>query len=388
MPLSSLRAKIDALRFHAREAALVLRGQVPPRFVKAKYLAASRADLAAARAETGRLAALLALTQEKLAAAQAETGRWAAQFAGALAPGEGGAPLNPRLAVVMPEAILEGASAEPFKVIDVGAQILEWEDHVYAELVRKLRGQVVGFEPLEDEREARAGKEKNVVMLPHAIGRGGSAVLRTTKFNPASSLLEPNVERLKDFLALPEMLEVASETTLETKSLDGIPEAAGCRFLKIDVQGGELDVLKGATSVLGDTLAIYAEIEFVDIYRNQPRFCEVNAYLEERGFELLDLMNPGYGSYRAASNGELQSRLLWVDGFYVRRPDAAERLSRSKLLQLACAAHFVGAKYDYAAHVLSLCDREYGTSYLEAYSENLRRAVALYKDALRAGPGA
>lgn len=379
MPFS-LRTKLDALRFHAGEAALVLRGQVPPRFVKSKFLASARADLAAARAENGRLAASLAMARAELAAAQADTGRLAAQLVGAQAPVDGSTRINGRLAVAMPEAVLEGASEELFKVIDVGAQILEWEDHVYAELVRKLHGQVVGFEPLEDEREARAGKEKNVVMLPHAIGRGGSAVLRTTKFNAASSLLEPNTETLKDFLALPEMLEVTSETPLETKSLDGIPEAAGCRFLKIDVQGGELDVLKGATSVLGDTLAIYAEVEFVEVYRSQPRFCEVNAYLEERGFELLDLMHPGYGSYRAAGNGELQSRLLWADGFYVRRPDAGERLSRTKLLQLACTAHFIGAKYDYVAHVLALCDREHGTAYLEAYSENLRSAVSFLKD--------
>ena len=79
--LSSLRSKVDALRVHAGEAGLILQGQIPPRFTKAKFLAAAQADLAAARAEVGRLASELELARTDLMAARAETGRLAKQLA-------------------------------------------------------------------------------------------------------------------------------------------------------------------------------------------------------------------------------------------------------------------------------------------------------------------
>lgn len=84
--LSLLRAKVDALRFQAGEASLILKGQIPPRFIKAKFLAAAQADLAAARAEVGRLASELELARTDLMAARAETGRLAKQLALVRAP--------------------------------------------------------------------------------------------------------------------------------------------------------------------------------------------------------------------------------------------------------------------------------------------------------------
>jgi FkbM family methyltransferase len=212
-------------------------------------------------------------------------------------------------------------------------------------------------------------------LLPYAIGTGHPSTLHITKFNPASSLLKPNHERLIQFLALPEMLTVVSELPLETRRLDDVPGLDGCTLLKVDVQGGELAVLQGATGTLRDIMAIFIEVEFLDLYLGQPLFSAVNSFLDEQGFELLDLMNLGYGSYREANRGDVRSKLLWADGFYVRKLDRSSPPPLASLTQLACTAHYIGNKFDYAAHVLAFCDRVYGTSYETPYQQKLHESA-------------
>jgi len=372
-------------------AALVLKGIVPTRLNSGDVLHELQAELASARAETGRLAEALAdlsldpetrnaevsVAREEIRRLNAELGALrahAAQIASSAA-----SRANESLHVEMPKSVLRTAREEKFKVVDVGAQMLESADHVYTQLVAAWSGKIIGFEPLHNELQKRSEKETAVTMLPHAIGNGQPAVLRVTKFNPASSLLLPDIEKLGEFLALPEMLEVVEETALETRQLDDIPEVSGCRLLKIDVQGGELDVLNGAVNSLRHVLVVFVEVEFLDIYKTQPLFCDIHAMLESNGFELLDLIEPGYGSYRAANNGRLQSKLLWADGLYMRRLKSRSDWSQPQLLQIACAAHFLANKFDYAAHVLAWCDKLYGTKFLVDYQIELGKALGRFK---------
>jgi FkbM family methyltransferase len=340
---------------------MILRGRLPVRLTGTEEVAAVRAELESTRADLARLAA-------ELATARAES----------RAQGRAGTPsrLNDTLPVAMPAEVLHAARGRALKVVDVGAQMLESETHVYVDLVAALGGRVIGFEPISGELEKRAREESGVLLLPHAIGDGREGRLHVTKFNPASSLLPPNRERLDDFLSLPEMLEVTEVQTMQTARLDDLPEVRDCSLLKIDVQGGELDVLQGGRETLRGVLAVFTEVEFVDIYCGQPLFGAVQSFIEPCGFELLDLMNGGYGSYRAADCGLLQSRMLWADALYVRRVGDNTDLSAADLAQLACIAHFIGRKYDYASHVLSLCDRRHGTALHTPYQRSLAAALA------------
>jgi FkbM family methyltransferase len=340
---------------------MILRGNLPARLTSTEEVAAVRAELESTRVDLARLAA-------DLATARAQ----------ARAQGRAGSPsrLNDTLPVAMPAEVLHVARGRALKVVDVGAQMLDSETHVYVDLVAALGGQVIGFEPIRGELERRAQEESGALLLPHAIGNGREGRLHVTKFNPASSLLSPNRHRLNDFLALPEMLEVAEVQTMQTARLDDLPEVRGCSLLKIDVQGGELDVLQGGRETLRGVLAVFTEVEFLDIYSGQPLFGSVQSFMEPCGFELLDLMNGGYGSYRAADCGLFQSRLLWADALYVRRVDGTTELPAADLAQLACIAHFIGRKYDYASHVLLLCDRRHGTALHAPYQRNLAAALA------------
>jgi hypothetical protein len=65
-------------------------------------------------------------------------------------------------------------------------------------------------------------------------------------------------------------------------------------LLKIDVQGGELDVLRGCETLLDRFRHIYVELSFAELYAGQPLCHEVIQYLEEWEFHLTGVNNVVY----------------------------------------------------------------------------------------------
>ena len=67
---------------------------------------------------------------------------------------------------------------------------------------------------------------------------------------------------------------------VETKRLDDIQEIQACDFLKVDVQGGDYDVVAHGTRVLERTLFVHIETEFSCIYSDQPLFPEIDGFYQ------------------------------------------------------------------------------------------------------------
>ncbi|MDX2478964.1 MAG: FkbM family methyltransferase [Desulfuromusa sp.] len=81
-------------------------------------------------------------------------------------------------------------------------------------------------------------------------------------------------------------------------------------FIKVDVQGAELDVLDGCKSILKDTEAIALEVSMFQFMRNSPQFHEVIFYMKQRGFVTFDII-PGW-------NRPLDDALGQVDIIFVK----------------------------------------------------------------------
>ncbi len=62
-----------------------------------------------------------------------------------------------------------------------------------------------------------------------------------------------------------------------------------CDFLKMDVQGYELEVLKGANKMLEDVQVVLAEVNLLDIHSNVPLLPEFVSWLAKRGFVPYDI---------------------------------------------------------------------------------------------------
>lgn len=79
-------------------------------------------------------------------------------------------------------------------------------------------------------------------------------------------------------------------------------------LLKIDTQGYDLQVLKGADALLtaGKVSFIMLEINFIPLYVGQPAFFELDAFLNKRGYALVDLYEKIW----------VENRLAWCNGLY------------------------------------------------------------------------
>lgn len=272
-----------------------------------------------------------------------------------------------------PTAVMNGAEASPITIVDVGAQNLSSEDHIYAPLQRSGIAKVIGFEPLADAAEDRRRGDPNLTMLNHFVGSGRPGTFHVGRFDPTSSLFEPNMPFLSQFVSLPQMCETVSSSPAVTIRLDDVPEISDCDFLKLDVQGGEVDVLDGAPRLLAGVAVVHCEVEFSPVYKNQPLFADVDARLRAAGFELIDLMNSGYAGYADLVRPRAQSRLLWAEAVYFRSPESLAALGPAKLLRAAIIAHVNYGMYDLSARLLAQLDSITGGAAREHYLEELFR---------------
>jgi hypothetical protein len=78
--------------------------------------------------------------------------------------------------------------------------------------------------------------------------------------------------------------EVRDRVPVQTRRLDDIAEIEHLDFLKIDIQGGELSVLRNGAAKLAEAVMIQTEVSFVTLYRGQPPFGEIDAELRRQGF--------------------------------------------------------------------------------------------------------
>ena len=270
-----------------------------------------------------------------------------------------------------PQQIAERLFPLTISVVDIGGQNLVSEDHVYAPLVKLGVARVTAFEPLKAEANLRRQTESQTKMLEYFIGLGGPGRFYVTSFNPASSLFAPNLSFLCQFNSLATMCSPISSEDVTTTRLDDVSEIDKCDFLKIDVQGGELDVLLGAKRILSDAIVVHTEVEFAPVYENQPLFADIDQTLREQDFELIDLQNRGYNSYSALKYPLSKSRLLWADAVYFKTPEYFAKQDPDKLLLSAFIAHNNYGMYDLAAHCLAIYDAVRGTDTATEYNQSV-----------------
>jgi hypothetical protein len=61
-------------------------------------------------------------------------------------------------------------------------------------------------------------------------------------------------------------------------------------FLKIDTQGSELDILKGAESVINQVDLVYLECPIIQYNKGAPNIGDYIAYMKEKNFIPYDLL--------------------------------------------------------------------------------------------------
>jgi FkbM family methyltransferase len=245
----------------------------------------------------------------------------------------------------------------------------------YAPLVKALPCEVIGFEPIaaECEKLNREGHEGRR-FLPYFIGDGATHTFYECNASMTSSLFMPNTPLLGKFQNLENLSRVVNSYPAATRRLDDIPETDGADYLKIDVQGGEILVMRGAAERLKDVVVVHTEVEFVPLYKNQPLFADIDAHMRSQGF-LLHRMNHSGRTFKPLTfkrdpNAGL-SQWLWGDAVYVKDFMNFDRLDPAALLKLAAILHENYRSFDFACVALEAYDRQAATQLQRQYTAAL-----------------
>lgn len=203
----------------------------------------------------------------------------------------------------------------------------------------------VCFEPDPEESKAlevffdQTAAFKGIVCRRALGAKRRAATLHLTSYRPSSSLLRPN-EKVLRHLSVAEMFHVERTAEVEIGTLDAAMREIGksCDFLKADVQGYELEVLRGAEETLRQVTGCELEVSFIEIYENQPLFAEVDQHMRARGFFLADLER--FWWTRLAVPEEFQQRgsMAYGNALYLRHeilsPSTREAALRSGMVCL------------------------------------------------------
>lgn len=169
-------------------------------------------------------------------------------------------------------------------VIDAGANKGQFSLAVRAHLPET---RIVAFEPLPGPGTIFQSLFKNderITLVSAALGPTPTETnIHISKRADSSSLLPIGPLQSRIFSGTEEV----GVQRIKVVKLDDAVQAndmASPTLLKIDVQGYELELLKGAEKTLAIVDAIYAELSFLPLYEGQPLADEVIAWLAERNF--------------------------------------------------------------------------------------------------------
>ena len=105
--------------------------------------------------------------------------------------------------------------------------------------------------------------------------------------------------------------------TLSMDTIDNIVTREGFEgvdLLKMDIQGAEYIALQGAQETLKTTQLVLLEVAIHQYNPGSPGFTDINAFLENHGFRLYDIVDLRYDKhlYNNRGSGLLQVDMLWA----------------------------------------------------------------------------
>ncbi|WP_051321274.1 FkbM family methyltransferase [Chrysiogenes arsenatis] len=180
---------------------------------------------------------------------------------------------------------IKNKGVNPQTVIDVG--VAYGTNGLYGafDSVRYLM-----VEPLEEYKgvlDKIASEYPAVYTLAAAGSREGSIIMNVHPDMSGSSVLKESEGAHVDGV----------ERTVPVVTLDGETKKYGLKgpfIIKVDVQGFELEVLKGAEETLKETEVVIMEVSLFQFYKESPTFLDAVAFMSQKGFSPYDIFGATY----------------------------------------------------------------------------------------------
>ena len=240
-----------------------------------------------------------------------------------------------------------------------------------------------GFEPDEGEcdrlNQAARAASLDFRFYPVALaGRSGPIEFYRYAEPAANSFYGPNSRLIGRWcytrsMTLAAQFEVKEKLQLDAIRLDDWARSqaiAEIDFIKLNVQGAELDILGGAQELLKNTAGLLIEQTFNQTYVGAPLFGEVYKFVNDAGFCMFDVVGINRVARTRSPIHITEDRIFVVDGhwphhqfleghfFYLRDPISLSDVwadgqspSIERCLKIACLAEVFG-QIEYAFEIL------------------------------------
>ena len=234
-----------------------------------------------------------------------------------------------------------------FKIMEIGAHPYgEFNESFHILLDHFPGSEIYAFEVDKEECEKlNKSCKKGMKFFPIALGeKKETRKFYETHMPVCSSLYEPK----QKFLELYNNLNIAylkNTTEIDTISVDEFLKKNNLEhidFIKIDIQGAELDVFKGGVKTLEKTLMIVSEVEWVEQYINQPLFGDVSSFLKDQDFMIHKFLGYGTRSLKPIilnQNKNFGTQVLWSDALFIRNIMNISKLNDEDLIKSAVLSY-------------------------------------------------
>ena len=181
-------------------------------------------------------------------------------------------------------------------VIDAGANRGD-----YGALLRDIgyTGLIISFEPVNaicDGLRSRAARDEQWHVYQYALGSADERkAINVTSATGFTSFHRANAYGHRRFGN--KQVDIARQEDVEVRRLDGLFETLGLShdtsslriFLKMDTQGYDLEVFKGAGGVLDYVHGLQSELSVRHIYEGMPDYIDALTEFREKGFEVTGM---------------------------------------------------------------------------------------------------
>lgn len=175
-------------------------------------------------------------------------------------------------------------------VLDVGANQGQYHDFLREQV--GYQNHIISFEPIPHLAAAlrmKAASATHWQVEAQALGNTrGPQTFNVMQNTEMSSFLQPDHSRVGNLLQDHNKIEgvVDVDVTTVDAVLPDLMVKYGSKniYLKMDTQGFDLEVLKGAAASLPGIAALQTEASVTPLYAGMPRYHETIQFLEDRGF--------------------------------------------------------------------------------------------------------
>ena len=272
-----------------------------------------------------------------------------------------------------PLAVARVADRLPLRYFDIGSRGGLQDDLIPL----AFAVDAVGFEPdaVEFERLEKqpSGPWRSLRFLP--VGVAGASGERTLFIpdDPLSASLMAHDPAIGEVFNKQHMFSLSRTVRVPVLSLADALKQSGLEridYLKIDVEGAELEIFNGSAQVLAEVLCIKTEVAFIAARKNQPLASDVDQHLRAAGFQLLAMIEPAHWRrqgtltdpyYAAQDVPYAKGQLIHADMLYIRDAETmaenSDKLVRQALILMS---------FGYFDHAMLLLQRPLVQDYLKS----------------------